>query len=80
MRDFYQSPLLAILLLLIGCRNHRGHEVSEWLRLDRVRFSAQSALVGPSTDTLLVTVLSANESSHDQTMMILACPPSQAWC
>lgn len=76
MRDFYQSALLAILLLLIGCRNHRGYEVSEWLRLDRVRFSAQSALVGASADTLLVTVAAANESSHDQTMMISECPPS----
>lgn len=76
MRDFYQSALLAILLLLIGCRNHRGYEVSEWLRLDRVRFSAQSALVGASADTLLVTVAAANESSHDRTMMISGCPPS----
>ena len=77
MRDFYQWAFLALLLLLIGCRSHRGDDVPEQLRLDQVRFSAQSALVGASADTLLVTVAAANESTHDQTMMMISeCPPS----
>ncbi len=54
--DRYGAPLWALPLIL-ACHHREADKVSERLRLDRIRFSARSALVGGSADSIQVTVV-----------------------
>jgi hypothetical protein len=74
MVDRYRSFLWAVPFIL-GCHLRRADQVSEGLRLDQIGFSARSALVGPPADSIQVTVVAVNESSHDRMMEISGCPP-----
>lgn len=69
----FRFVFLAVFTLSIGCHHHRGDELLYGRRLDHVRFSAGSALGGPSGDTLLVRVMATNESSHKQGLSHFAC-------
>lgn len=76
MLDRHKFWLWAVVPLVISCHHHRADEVSERLRLDRIRLSARSALVGTAADSVQVTVAAVNESSLDQAIEISACEPS----
>jgi hypothetical protein len=73
MRDFQRWAFLAALPLVVGCKHHRRNEVPKPLRLDGVRFSAQSRLVGTAADSLVVAVAAINQSRRDQQITVWAC-------
>jgi hypothetical protein len=73
MRDFQRWAFLAALPLVVGCKHHRRNEVPKPLRLDGVRFSAQSRLVGTTADSLVVAVAAINQSGHDQQIVLWVC-------
>jgi hypothetical protein len=75
MRDFQRWAFLAALPLVVGCKHHRRNEVPKPLRLDGVRFSAQSRIVGTTADSLLVTVAATNQSTHEQWIGFSGCRP-----